>query len=158
MQAELRRRALAYGFGLGLPLAVLSPLLSGAPDSFPLSTYPMFAQARGQPTLHTMVALLADGREERLPPALVGSKEVLQSKVLIQRSVESGVEGMAQLCAAAAERVLAAPAFRGAQSLAILRRRYDPIDYFVKGSAPLEEQRLFECALPGRDSAGATLR
>jgi hypothetical protein len=149
---EFVRRALGYALGLGMPAAVLSPLFTGARDSFPLSTYPMFAQPRGQPTLYSVVALEADGREARLPPSLIGTKEVLQAKVLIQHSVEAGPEAMAQLCADAAARVAAAPGFSDARSIAIVQRRYDPVDYFVKGPTPLAEQRLFECAL----SPGAT--
>src|SRR6185503_17432588 len=107
--SELGRRLLAYVLGLGTPLAVLSPLFfSGTADSFPLSTYPMFARARGQPTLYTVVARAASGREYRLPPALLGTKEVLQAKVLIQRSVEAGPEAVARLCEDTAARVAAA--------------------------------------------------
>jgi hypothetical protein len=157
-RSEVGRRLIAYVLGLGMPLAVLSPLFSGAADSFPLSTYPMFARARGQPTLYTVVARVADGREERLPPSLLGSKEVLQAKVLIQRSVEAGPEALAQLCEDTAARVAAAPAFGEARSVAIVARQYDPLDYFVKGRAPLVEQRLFECALPGRAPSGGAPR
>ncbi|MEY4550493.1 MAG: hypothetical protein RL685_6688 [Pseudomonadota bacterium] len=139
------RRCLAYVVGLGLPVAVLSPIWSGAPDSFPLSTYPMFARPRGQPTLHTLVGLTADGSERRLSPELVGSKEVLQAKVLIQRSVEGGAEAMTQLCASAAARVAQDVALRELQALAIVARRYDPVDYFVHGPSPLEQQLLVRC-------------
>jgi hypothetical protein len=157
-RSEIGRRLLAYVLGLGMPLAVLSPLVSGAADSFPLSTYPMFARARGQPTLYTAVARGVSGREDRLPPALLGSKEVLQAKVLIQRSVEAGPEALAQLCEDTAARVAAAPAFVEAHSIAIVARQYDPLDYFVKGPAPLAEQLLFECALPGRAAPGGAPR
>jgi len=103
--AELARRWGAYVVGVGLPLAVLSPIFSGASDSFPFSTYPMFSQPRGQPTLYAVVAQMSDGGEQRLSPELVGSKEVLQAKVLIQRSVDGGSEGMAALCRDTALRV-----------------------------------------------------
>lgn len=155
-RTERGRRLLAYVLGFGMPLAVLSPVFSGAADSFPLSTYPMFARARGQPTLYTAVARAANGREDRLPPTLLGSKEVLQAKVLIERSVEAGPEALARLCADTAARVAAAPEFVEARSIAIVARQYDPLDYFVKGPAPLAEQRLFECALPGRTAPGGS--
>jgi hypothetical protein len=154
-RSELGRRVLAYVLGLGMPLAVLSPLFSGAADSFPLSTYPMFARSRGQPTLYTAVARTASGREERLPPPLLGSKEVLQAKVLLQRSVEAGPEALAQLCQETAARVAAAREFAETSSVAIVARQYDPLDYFVKGPAPLAEQRLFECAIPRRAAPGS---
>jgi hypothetical protein len=158
-RTELARRLLAHVLGLGLPLAVLSPIFSGAADSFPLSTYPMFARARGQPTLYSVVARAAGGREERLPPALLGSKEVLQAKVLIQRSVEAGPEALARLCEDTALRVVArAPEFVDARSVAIVARQYEPLDYFVKGPAPLAEQLLFECTLPGRSPSDGAPR
>lgn len=146
--APARQRVLAYVVGLGLPLAVLSPAWSGAPDSFPLSTYPMFARPRGQPTLHTLVGLTAGGSERRVPPELVGSKEVLQAKVLIQRSVAEGPEAMARLCEASAARAAAEPALRELSALAIVARRYDPVDYFVQGPFPLEQETLFRCDVP----------
>jgi hypothetical protein len=147
------RRCLAYGVGLGLPVAVLSPIWSDAPDSFPISTYPMFAHPRGQPTLHTLVGFARDGSERRLPPELVGSKEVLQAKVLIQRSVAQGPDAMAQLCEATAARAAALASFRELQSLAIVARRYDPVGYFVRGPSPLEQQTLVRCPMPGAGMA-----
>ena len=150
VRTEAAQRFCAYVLGLGMPGAVLAPLLSGTSDSFPLSTYPMFAQPRGELTLYSMVALAGDGHEERLPPPLLGTKEVLQAKVLIQRSVDGGAETMAQLCSDAAARAAAAPDFSTARAVAIVQRRYDPIAYFVESPAPLAEQRIFECALPPR--------
>jgi hypothetical protein len=147
-RTEAAQRFCAYLFGLGIPAAVLAPLLCGASDSFPLSTYPMFARSRGELTLYSVVAVGGDGLEERLPPPLLGTKEVLQAKVLIERSVNGGPDAMAQLCSDAAGRVAAAPGFGAARTLAIVKRRYDPISYFVRGPAPLAEQRIFECALP----------
>lgn len=146
------QRCLAYLVGLGLPLAVLSPIWSGAADSFPLSTYPMFARPRGQPTLYTLVGLSSQGGERRVPPELLGSTEVLQAKVLIQRSVAQGEDAMSQLCRATAARVAEAPELADLQALAIVARRYDPVDYFVKGPVPLEQQTLLLCGVPGRTS------
>jgi hypothetical protein len=131
--------------GLGLPLAVLSPVFSGADDSFPLSTYPMFSHPRGQPTLYAVVATTPDGREQRLAPDLVGSKEVLQTKVLIQRAVEGGRATMAELCRDTAARVAAAAVPSEALGVAIVRRQYDPILYFVRGPTPIAEETLFRC-------------
>lgn len=143
--AEWARRWGPYVVGIGVPLAVLSPVFSGAADSFPLSTYPMFSQPRGQPTLYAVVAQMSDGRQQRLSPELVGSKEVLQAKVLIQRSVDGGPGSMAELCRGTAARVASAAGFGAASGVAIVRRQYDPIGYFTSGPAPLAEQTLHEC-------------
>ena len=142
------RRLFAYGIGLGATAVVLSPLLSGAADSFPVSTYPMFARPRGQPVLYAMVATARDGTARRVPAALVASGEVLQTKVLIQRSVEGGPEAMRALCEATAAKLAAtggedAPAF-----VDVVRRRYDPIAYFTSGPTPIEQERLFRCPVP----------
>jgi hypothetical protein len=142
------QRSLAYLVGLGLPLAVLSPIWPGAADSFPLSTYPMFARPRGQPTLYTMVGLTPDESERRLPPELLGSTEVLQAKVLIQRSVAGGAEAMAQLCQTTAARTAQAPGLADVRELSIVARRYDPVDYFVRGPVPLEQATLLRCPVP----------
>lgn len=141
-------RAMALVVGLGATLAVLSPLFAMDGDSFPISSYPMFARPRGQPTLYAAVARAADGSELRLPPSAIGTSEVLQSKVLIQRSVEQGPEATLALCQSIAARIAGLREFAGLRSVEIVRRRYDPIAYFVTGPEPLEQERLQSCNLP----------
>jgi hypothetical protein len=145
---ERVQRCIGLAVGLGATAAVLSPLATMDADSFPISSYPMFARPRGQPTLFAAIARAADGSERRLPPSAVGSSEVLQTKVLIQRSVEQGPQAMQALCRTIAERVAASPEARELRSVEIVRRRYDPIAYFVSGPEPLEQERLDSCKLP----------
>lgn len=128
--------------------AVLSPLASMGDDSFPLSSYPMFARPRGQPTLYAVVARAGDGSERRLAPSWLGSSEVLQAKVLIQRSVESGAEATRALCRSVAERIAAAADAGDLRWVEVVRRRYDPVAYFVTGPEPLEQERLERCPVP----------
>lgn len=153
--AELARRCVAYVSGLGATAAVLSPLVSGAADSFPLSTYPMFARAPGQPTLFSVVATARDGAEQSLSPELVGSTEVLQVKVLIQRSVQRGPQAMAELCEATATRVAASDRASSLRFIDIVRRRYDPVAYFVTSAEPIERERIFRCPIPGATTSEA---
>ncbi len=134
---------------------VLSPLLSGAADSFPLSTYPMFARPRGQPILYALVATARDGSERRVPAALVASGEVLQTKVLIQRSVENGPLAMQALCEATAAKVAAMAGGDTPSFVDVVRRRYDPIGYFTTGPTPIEQERLFRCPVPGVFTPGS---
>jgi hypothetical protein len=141
-------RAFGYVIGLGATALVLSPLVSGAADSFPISTFPMFASPRGQPVLYAVIGRAADGSERRLEPTLVGSKEVLQAKVLIERSVEGGKATLAELCHATAARIAATPSVGALGSVEIVSRRYDPIKYFSSGPAPIEQTRLFQCKVP----------
>lgn len=138
-------RAIGYVVTLGATLAVLSPLLPGSADSFPLSTYPMFAAARGQPTLFAVVGTARDGSERRLPAALVASGEVLQTKVLIQRTVERGPGAIAELCRRTAAKVRSS-ALEDVAFVDVVRRRYDPIAYFEVAPSPIESERLFRCS------------
>ena len=145
----VRERLRALGgivVGLGATAAVLSPLVAMDQDSFPISSYPMFARPRGQPDLYAVVARAADGREVRLPASVVASSEPLQTKVLIQRSVEQGPEAMQVLCRAVAARVADSP--EALRSVEIVRRRYDPIAYFTRGPEPIEQARLSSCRVP----------
>jgi hypothetical protein len=147
--------------GGGTLLAVLSPLVSGR-DSFPLSNYPMFSRPRGQPLLFSVVATSARGSEWNLPSALVGSDEVLQTKVLIERAVNGGQAEMARLCQQVAARVSSesvsgGEGARGAAKVPgdtpvyvdIVSRRYDPVQYFLSQQVPIEERRLQRCDIPG---------
>ena len=139
---------LGVAVGVAAVAAVLSPLAAMHDDSFPLSSYPMFARPRGPPTLYAVVARAGDGSERRLAPSWLGSSEVLQAKVLIQRSVERGPEATRALCRSVAERIAAAPDASDLRSVEIVRRRYDPVAYFVAGPEPLEQERLERCPVP----------
>jgi hypothetical protein len=155
-RAELVERCWAYLVALVAMIAVFWPLRSGALDSFPLSTYPMFARQRGTPTLFAVVGTTADGKERSIPAALVASGEVLQTKVLIQRTVERGPAAIRELCVTTAEKLGRAPNGE-LTSVEIVRRRYDPIAYFESGPIPIERELLFRCPIP-RKSRSAVLR
>ncbi|HTV20906.1 MAG TPA: hypothetical protein VMG12_19610 [Polyangiaceae bacterium] len=150
---ERSARWLAVAVGVGATAAVLSPLATMDADSFPISSYPMFARPRGQPTLYAVVARTGDGSERRLAPSWLGSSEVLQAKVLIQRSVEQGPEATRALCNSVAQRIAEAPDTAELRSVEIVRRRYDPVAYFVDGPEPIEQQRVERCAVPRAASA-----
>ena len=154
---ERVRALLAVGVGLGATGAVLSPLATAAGDSFPISTYPMFARPRGQPTLYAAIARATDGSERRLTPSLIGSEEVLQAKVLIARSVEQGPAAAQALCQDIAGRVAASAAGAELRAIEIVMRRYDPIAYFVSGPEPLEQAVVQTCPVP-RPAARARKR
>jgi hypothetical protein len=157
--AERRQRWLAALVGLLTLGAVLSPLGSMQADSFPISSYPMFARPRGQPTLYAVSARGRDGGELRLPAEVIGSSEVLQTKVLIQRSVEGGPEAMQALCSGVAGRIAAQPAAYGDPiAVEIVRRRFDPIAYFERGPEPIEQERLLRCQVPQKARRAAARR
>ncbi len=79
--------------------AVLSPLSrSPSEDSFPLSTYPMFASPRGgEQELTVARGVGPDGRVVRLSPeAIAGTDEVIQASGAVRRAVADG--RAAELC------------------------------------------------------------
>jgi hypothetical protein len=157
--SERLARAAAALIGLATAAVVLSPLADMDNDSFPISSYPMFARPRGQPTLYAVTGRRRDGSELRLPAEVIGSTEVLQTKVLIQRSVDRGPDAMRELCRGVAGRVAQSPARYGSPaSIEIVRRRYDPIAYFERGPEPIEQERLMHCKVPRQERAGSRTR
>lgn len=155
---ERAHRAWGYLAGLGATAAVLSPLVTAQPDSFPISTYPMFSRSRGSPVIDAVVGVSGNGADRPLPPSLIASGEVLQTKALIARAVQHGRAGMAELCGEVAQRVAATELAGTLRAVAIVRRRYDPLRYFLVGPSPLEREQLFECALPEHARRAGALR
>lgn len=142
-------RVLAYGFGLGLAVAVLSPVFGTPPsDSYPLSTYPMFSQKRRAPVLHFAEGVTKDGRRLRLPPELVANSEVMQAVAAVKRAVLGGEETSERLCAAAAARVAASAAHSQVVRVELVGARFDPVGYFTRGDEP--EDRRVHHACPVR--------
>lgn len=87
-------------------VVVLSPMLrEPRDDTYPLSTYPMFAFDRGaEHDIATAVEIDGDGAAIRLSPKLIaGTDEVILASVTVQRSVGRGEADV--LCAEIAERL-----------------------------------------------------
>lgn len=85
---------------------VLSPLLrEPRSDTYPLSTYPMFAGDRGaEHVIATAVEVRPDGSIARLSPQLIGgADEVILAAVTVQRAIARGEA--AELCAEIAARL-----------------------------------------------------
>jgi hypothetical protein len=100
------RRALPYVALVLASVAVLLPLL-GSPrdDSFPLSTYPMFARDPGEFTvISTVVAEDRRGVTHRLSPSLIGgSPEPVLAAETARQAVQRG--RTAALCDEVADRI-----------------------------------------------------
>lgn len=124
--------------------AVFAPTALGRPDSFPLSTYPMFAKPRGQPEIVKLVAV-TDGAEVAIPPNILGTGEVLQAKVLLEQVARKSSKQRLAFCKQTAIRVASTPQAANWHELRLLRVRYDPIEYFESAGAPLSERELTRC-------------
>jgi hypothetical protein len=140
-------RLLAYGFGLGIVAAVAAPGFGDpADDSYPLSTYPMFARPRGKPLL-SFVEGVTDAGALRLPPEVVAHNEIMQAVATVKRAVLAGPAAMEQLCTRIAADVALEPAFASVREVRIVSARFDPVRYFTEGPEPEERQEHVRCAV-----------
>lgn len=145
-------RVLAYGVGMGLTLAVLSKAFGDpvANDSYPLSTYPMFARARGKPLLHFMEGVSTSGNIVRLEPNLIANQEVMQAAATVRRAVQRGERTMSRLCERVAENVQRSNAHTSVTEVRIVAARFDPLEYFSLGPVPESRKEQFRCSVPRR--------
>lgn len=137
------KRAGPYLVSALLIAAVWLPVLENE-DSFPLSNYPMFSKAR--PTIahiDHVVGRLPDGTTEVIPPAIVGSGEVLQAKTIVTHAIQRGRRATRQLCRAIAGR---APEY---ERIEIRSDSYDVPSYFDGNTKPLKSRVHARCKAKG---------
>lgn len=140
------RPAYAVLLACGFTFAVFVPTLFGLPDSFPLSTYPMFAKHRGQPTMVKLLATTANGSVP-VPPELLGTGEVLQAKVLLERIAAKPAAKRRQFCEQTAQRLAERREASTWQRLELVRVKYDPIEYFYNDARPLSRKVVAQCSV-----------
>ncbi len=116
--------------------AVLAPAFRAPTyDSFPTSSYPMFARDRArEATVAHVVAISDDGRHRPIPPPLVANDEVLQAAATIHAALRRN-KAM-KLCLDVAERVALDPDWTEFTWLEVTRDRYDVITYFEGETKP----------------------
>lgn len=129
-----RARIAAVVVSLALIGATLEPLARDPnDDSFPLSTYPMFATKR--PTLQTLHYALGetrDGKRRTLSPAMIGSGEILQALKTVEHAVGKGRGELAALCTQIARRVAADADFADVVAIRIVTGTHDAIEYLAR--------------------------
>jgi hypothetical protein len=124
-------------------------------DSFPLSTYPMFAWKRST-TIHMeyIVGFTATGERWHPPPRAQGSGEPMQAKRILERAAAGGKTGQMTLCKATAARV---PRYRkDIVYLAMMRGTHEAVDYLIYKKRGREIE-LVKCAVPGHEAEAAAL-
>jgi hypothetical protein len=135
-----------YVVGLGVVIAAALPAFHSAQrDSFPLSTYPMFARKIDKPELSFIERLDDRRRAHRLDPELVASDEVMQSYRTIKRAVRQGPEASEALCRSIARRLAKQEQGKREVRLRIVRARFDPVAYFVSDAEPEEREVIASC-------------
>lgn len=142
--AEAERPGVAWAIGAVILGLTMSPLVR-APgyDSFPFSSYPMFAHGRKDALTqsHRAVGVLADGSRVALPPRSLGSDEVLQADATMRHAIRRGRPGVSKLCYAVAGRVAKDPSLAAVVGVELVSEKYDAIGYFAGETAPIAAPR-----------------
>jgi len=123
-------------------LAVVAPILrQPARDSFPLSTYPMFADDRGPvAVVNTVLGVDRGGATHTLSPEIIGgSDEVILAAATVSNAIRAGAAD--RLCAQVAERTDVGT-YRW---LRVVTHRYDTVAYLDGNREPLDEVVHAEC-------------
>ncbi len=149
----LDRGGAVYAWVLGAVMLALvfRPLSQPAgADSFPFSSYPMFAFGRPSALtdVHHLVAFDAAGVSRPVPPKLVANDEVLQAEVTLHRAVRGGRKTSAALCKRVAARLADDPAWSDVVRLELLSDRYDALVYFAGDTTPIRTKRRARCKVP----------
>ena len=140
-------RPLALVVGVAVTLATLSPSLRSAPfadDSYPFSTYPMFAR-----TMTKRVIVFAEGTgtpsPKRLGPELVANDEPMQAQRTLSNAAKAGKPALRVLCARIAERVASSAELKEIRRVRIVRALFDPLRYFEVDAEPEQREVLSQC-------------
>ena len=150
------------GRWLGAVVSIVLIALTASPvlrdpndDSFPLSTYPMFAWKRSTTiNMEYIVGFTAKGERWHPPPRAQGSGEPMQTKRILERAAAGGKTGMMTLCQSTAARV-----HRWRKDivyLAMMRGTHEAVDYLIYDKRG-KETELVKCIVPGHEAEAATL-
>jgi hypothetical protein len=143
------RRAWAYVVSGCAAALVLSPVLRpGQPDSYPLSTYPMFSEDRGRESaLPTAVGVTADGTVRRLSPELIsGGYEPIRAFATVDASIAKGDTDA--LCGEIAERT-AAQRTSDVVAIEVVTEVHDVVSWFDGQKEPSQRIVHARCGLDG---------
>jgi hypothetical protein len=131
-----------------MALAVLAPSLAASPfadDSYPLSTYPMFARVVEKRVIVFADGVTSDSESRRLGPELVANDEPMQAQRTLRLAATSGRKALRMLCGRIAERVAKRSELAAVSRVRIGQGVFDPIKYFEGNGAPESRQVLIEC-------------
>ena len=140
-------RLRAYLISAVVAGAVAAPLFGIVrSDSFPISTYPMFASARAADvSISHVVAVSADGERRPVPPSAVANAEVIQAFETVRQALRQGPEATQALCNRIAAG-LVDPGGQGATTrVEIVTDRFDAVAYFEGNTQALASTVHAQC-------------
>lgn len=127
-------------------VATASPLLRSArEDSYPFSTYPMFARVLDKPELTVALGVTASREVLRLPPEMVANEQPMQAMRTLRQAGKDGRGALKALCTSIAARVARERDLSRVKRVRIVRARFDPLTYFEGAPEPEHAQRLMSC-------------
>lgn len=130
--------------------AVAWPAVHGR-DSFPLSTYPMFSKPKSATAeVYHVVAHSTERRHRPVPPALVGTDEIMQAFQTIKIAIRSGESD--PLCAEIAARVARRPEYVDIDRLEVRIDTFDTVGYFSGDRRPQASEVFAVCSVPRGDA------
>lgn len=145
-------RAYVYVVYAALVGLVLMPLTRDKRyDSFPWSSYPMFAHTRKttKTVVHHAVGRTAKGARRLLPPKFVANDEVLQAAATIRGAIRRGRRGSSELCKSIAARVAADPVRAAIVThVEVVTNHYDSIEFFAGDTTPRKSRLHARCRVP----------
>ena len=142
-------RIWAYSASFALLVAVIAPAFGDpAADSYPLSTYPMFARPKAKTVIAFAEGLDVEGNATRLGPELVANGEVMQAAHTLHRAMRAGPERLALVCARIAEGVAANSRLASVMRVRLAEGRFDSVGYFLGSSEPETRTIHLVCDVP----------
>ncbi|MGF1510772.1 MAG: hypothetical protein ACFB9M_14870 [Myxococcota bacterium] len=135
-------RLAVYLGGAALMLAVWSPVWPGTPDSFPLSSYPMFSRRRPDfAWMATAKGRTRAGLEVTIPTRFLARGEPMQAVATLRRALAGGRDAARALCHQIAARA-------EGSDLVSVELRYEKfaiMDYFRGSPEPLDVRTAARC-------------
>ena len=152
MGRDYRERVWGGAVSCALLVAVIAPAFGDAgADSYPFSTYPMFARPKAKTVIPFAEGIDAAGRATRLGPELVANGEVMQAAHTLHRAMRAGQERLEQLCTRIAEAVAAESRLASVVRVRIAEGTFDSVGYFLGASEPETRTIHLECDVPKGD-------
>lgn len=114
-------------------------------DSFPVSSYPMFARPRAEiATVQTVVGVRETGERVTLSPELIGDTRWTNLAArLVLDAVTAGADASARLCGRVAARVAAAR--EDLVALEVVTETFDSVAHLTEGAPPISVRVHARC-------------
>ena len=145
------RTARSYALCVGVVLVMAYPALRRPPlDDFPLSSYPMFATARGDVVkIRTVLGVTAEGATEVLTPSLIAGDGSPTLASDVGHAAARSVAKRRALCETVAARVAHDPEYRSRYvELRFVSEVYDAPAYFRGQTETRSSKVLSSCTVP----------